>query len=202
MFTGLIEELGTITNIEPVGDSLRLTVRGPKVVSDAEHGASISVNGTCLTVIEQTEDTFTADVMKQTVDMSAIADLKVGSPVNLERAAQAGTRLGGHIVQGHVDAVTTILEVRPGDKWRVLRFSLADDIAPLVAHKGSITLDGVSLTISAIGRDWAEVSLIPETLAATTLGEAEVGTQMNVETDILARQVLRLREFSMDGAAS
>ena len=202
MFTGLIEEIGTITSLTDSGDGAVVEIAAHTVLDDVSHGDSIAISGVCLTVIDHTDSHFRADVMKETLLHSAANFWKPGMKVNLERAARVGDGLGGHIVQGHVDAVATILEVRPGDQWRVLRFSLADDIAPLVAHKGSITLDGVSLTISAIGRDWAEVSLIPETLAATTLGEAEVGTQLNVETDILARQVLRLREFSMDGAAS
>ena len=202
MFTGLIEEIGTITSLTESGDGAVVEIAAHTVLDDVSHGDSIAISGVCLTVIDHTDSHFRTDVMEETLLHSAANSWKPGMKVNLERAARVGDRLGGHIVQGHVDAVATILEVRPGDQWRVLRFSLADDVAPLVAHKGSITLDGVSLTISAIGRDWAEVSLIPETLAATTLGEAEVGTQMNVETDILARQVLRLREFSMDGAAS
>jgi riboflavin synthase len=202
VFTGLIEEIGTITSLTDSGDGAVVEIAAHTVLDDVSHGDSIAISGVCLTVIDHTDSHFRADVMKETLLHSAASSWKPGMKVNLERAARVGDRLGGHIVQGHVDAVATILEVRPGDQWRVLRFSLADDIAPLVAHKGSITLDGVSLTISAIGRDWAEVSLIPETLVATTLGEAEVGTQLNVETDILARQVLRLREFSMDGAAS
>lgn len=200
VFTGLIEELGSITNIEPVGDSLRLTVRGPKVVSDAEHGASISVNGTCLTVIEQTDDTFTADVMKQTVDMSAIADLKVGSPVNLERAALAGTRLGGHIVQGHVDGTATLLSITPAEQWRVLRFGLSRELAALLVDKGSVTVSGVSLTVSTISDpsepdQWFEVSLIPETLTATIMGQLQIGDRVNIETDMLARHVARMMHF-------
>ena len=202
MFTGLIEEIGTITSLTDSGDGAVVEIAAHTVLDDVSHGDSIAISGVCLTVIDHTDSHFRADVMKETLLHSAANFWKPGMKVNLERAARVGDRLGGHIVQGHVDSVTTILEVRPGDQWRVLRFSLTEDIAPLVAHKGSITLNGVSLTISAIGRDWAEVSLIPETLAATTLGEAEVGTQMNVETDILARQVLRLREFSVDGAAS
>jgi riboflavin synthase len=137
--------------------------------------------------------------MKETLLHSAASSWAPGKSVNLERAARVGDRLGGHIVQGHVDAIATVLAVKPGDQWRVIRVSLRDDIAPLVAHKGSITLDGVSLTVSAVGKDWAEVSLIPETLSATTLGQASVGDTMNVETDVLARHVLRLREFALDG---
>ena len=200
MFTGLIEEIGTITSLTDSGDGVVVEIAAHTVLDDVSHGDSIAISGVCLTVIDHTDSHFRADVMKETLLHSAASSWKPGMKVNLERAARVGDRLGGHIVQGHVDAVATILEVKPGDQWRVLRFSLTKDIAPLVAHKGSITLDGVSLTVSAIGRDWAEVSLIPETLVATTLGEAEVGTQLNVETDILARQVLRLREFATDGA--
>ena len=200
MFTGLIEELGSITAIEPVGDSLRLTVRGPKVVADAKHGDSISVNGTCLTVIEQTADTFTADVMAQTIKMSAVPDLEVGSPVNLERAALAGDRLGGHIVQGHVDGTATLLAITEADQWRVLRFGLSRDLAALLVDKGSVTVSGVSLTVSTLSDpsepdQWFEVSLIPETLVATIMGSLKVGDRVNIETDMLARHVARMMHF-------
>lgn len=200
MFTGLIEELGTITAIEPVGDSLRLTVRGPKVVADAQHGDSISVNGTCLTVIEQTADTFTADVMAQTIKMSAVPDLEVGSPVNLERAALAGDRLGGHIVQGHVDGTATLLAITEAEQWRVLRFGLSRELAALLVDKGSVTVSGVSLTVSNISdpsepEQWFEVSLIPETLVATIMGSLTVGDRVNIETDMLARHVARMIHF-------
>jgi riboflavin synthase len=195
MFTGLIEELGAIVRWEAVGDAGRLTVRGPLVVSDAAHGDSISVNGVCLTVVEQGDDWFTADVMGQTLAMSTIGTWTVGEMVNLERAAAVGDRLGGHIVQGHIDGTTTVLEVRQQDAWRVLRFSLDAAHAPLVVDKGSIAVDGVSLTVSAAGDDWFEVSLIPETLAVTTLGRKEVGDAANLETDILARHVARLVRF-------
>lgn len=200
MFTGLIEELGTITAIEPVGDSLRLTVRGPKVVADASHGDSISVNGTCLTVIEQTADTFTADVMAQTIKMSAVPDLEVGSPVNLERAALAGDRLGGHIVQGHVDGTATLTAITEAEQWRVLRFGLSRELAALLVDKGSVTVSGVSLTVSNISDpsepdQWFEVSLIPETLVATIMGSLKVGDRVNIETDMLARHVARMMHF-------
>jgi len=202
MFTGLIEEIGSITSLADRGDGAIVEIAAHTVLEDVSHGDSIALSGVCLTVIDHTSSSFRADVMKETLLHSAASAWKPGKRVNLERAARVGDRLGGHIVQGHVDAVAEVLEVRPGDQWRVIRFSLRDDIAPLVAHKGSITLDGVSLTVSAVERDWAEVSLIPETLVATTLGEAEVGNLMNVETDVLARHVLRLREFAMDGASS
>lgn len=201
MFTGLIEEVGKVVAIDPVGDSFRLTVRGPKVVSDAAHGDSISVSGVCLTVVEQTDDAFTADVMAQTLKMSALDELQPGSPVNLERAARVDSRLGGHIVQGHVDGTGTLLETRPGDAWKVLRFSLPNELAPLLVDKGSVTLSGVSLTISDIAptdatEQWFEVSLIPETLAATTLGTLEPGARVNIETDIIARHVARMLAFT------
>lgn len=195
MFTGLIEEQGTIVRWEANGDAGRLTVRGPLVVSDASHGDSISVNGVCLTIVEQGVDWFTADVMGQTLAMSTIAQWAVGDAVNLERAASVGDRLGGHIVQGHIDGTTTVVDRREHDDWRVLRFSLDAAHAPLVVDKGSIALDGVSLTVSAAGDDWFEVSLIPETLEVTTLGRKEVGSTANIETDILARHVARLVRF-------
>jgi len=199
MFTGIIEERGTVTAVVASSDALRLTVRGPLSVSDARHGDSISVSGVCLTVVERTEDTFTADVMAQTLSMSTIGSLVAGSEVNLERAALVGDRLGGHIVQGHIDGTATVLSVSPGEAWSVLRFRLAHENARLVVDKGSIAVSGVSLTVSAIGRDdegdWFEVSLIPETLTATTLGALSPGDLVNIETDILARHVERLLSF-------
>ncbi len=202
MFTGLIEEIGSITSITDSGDGAVVEIAAHTVLDDVSHGDSIAISGVCLTVIDSTASSFRADVMKETLLHSAAGSWKPGSQVNLERAARVGDRLGGHIVQGHVDATASVLEVKPGDQWSVIRISLREDIAPLVAHKGSITVDGVSLTVSAVGKDWAEVSLIPETLTATTLGEAAVGDVVNVETDVLARHVLRLREFAIDGAAS
>jgi riboflavin synthase len=201
MFTGLIEEIGQVVGVEHGGDAARLTVRGPLAVSDATHGASISVSGVCLTVIDAGPDWFTADVMSQTLAMSALGALREGSPVNLERAAQVGDRLGGHIVQGHVDGTAEVLAVTDGSAWRVLRFSLPADLAPLVASKGSIAVDGVSLTVSNVGTDdvgadWFEVSLIPETLTATTLGALTPGARVNLETDILARHVQRMLQFA------
>lgn len=200
MFTGLIEEIGEIVAVAPVADSMRLTVRGPVAVSDATHGASIAVSGVCLTVIEQSHDTFTADVMAQSLRMSVLGDARVGTRVNLERAAALGDRLGGHIVQGHVDGTGEVLEVHQAEQWRVLRVHIPDELAPLVVDKGSITLDGVSLTLSAIGYDgtgtWGEVSLIPETQVATTLGDRVIGDRVNIETDIVARHVQRLMQFA------
>ena len=196
MFTGIIEELGEVLDWSPSADAARLTVRGPLAVSDAEHGDSISVSGVCLTVIDAGDDWFTADVMAETIARSTLTAPTAGSRVNLERAARVGDRLGGHIVQGHVDGTSTLLRITEGDAWRVLRFTLDEELAPLVTGKGSIAVDGVSLTVSAIGPDWFEVSLIPETLRATTLGERAVGEAVNIETDILARHVARLLQFS------
>lgn len=192
MFTGLIEELGEVVDWRLGSDAGRLTVRGPLVTSDAAHGDSISVNGVCLTVVDRRDGQFTADVMGQTIAMSTIGSLSPGAPVNLERAAAVGDRLGGHIVQGHIDGTTRVIDRREHGDWRVLRFSLDPAHAPLVVDKGSIAVDGVSLTVSAAGDDWFEVSLIPETLAATTLGLKQVGDSANLETDILARHVARL----------
>ena len=200
MFTGIVEEIGEVTAVEPSGDGVRLTVRGPKAVSDAAHGDSISVSGVCLTVVGQGADWFTADVMKQTLDMSTLVGVAPGRPVNLERATAAHGRLGGHIVQGHIDGTGEVLEVRPGAQWQVLRISVPAELAPLVVDKGSIAVDGVSLTVSDAspagpGEGWFEVSLIPETLAATTLGALRVGDRVNLETDVLARHVERLLAF-------
>lgn len=200
MFTGIIEEIGEIVAVTESGDGRRLTVRAPRAASDAVHGESIAVSGVCLTVVGSTADTFDADVMKQTLDVAAIGTAGVGTRVNIEKAMPVGARLGGHIVQGHVDGTGEVIEVRPGAEWSVLRLSLPDDLAPLVVDKGSIAVDGTSLTVSAVSAPaespaWFEVSLIPETLAATTLGTHAVGDRVNLETDILARHVERLLAF-------
>lgn len=207
MFTGIVEELGEITAVEPSGDGVRVTVRGPKTVSDAAHGDSLAVSGVCLTVVGQGEDWFAADVMRQTLDMSTLAGAEPGRIVNLERATAAHGRLGGHIVQGHVDGTGEVLEVRPGAQWQVLRISVPAELAPLVVDKGSIAVDGVSLTVSDAspavpgdGGHWFEVSLIPETLAATTLGARVAGDRVNLETDVLARHVQRLLSFAAPSA--
>lgn len=201
MFTGIIEEQGTITAIDPSGDGVRLTVRAPQAVSDAARGDSIAISGVCLTVTDQTPEGFTADVMRQTLDMSTLGAFAPGAPVNVERALAAHARLGGHIVQGHIDGTGEILEVRPGAQWRVIRISLPAPLAPLVVDKGSIAVDGVSLTVSAVSdaaadAHWFEISLIPETLEVTTLGARIVGDRVNLETDVLARHVQRLLRFS------
>lgn len=207
MFTGIIEERGEVLAWERNGDAARITVRAPLAASDAKHGDSISVGGVCLTVVDQGADWFTADVMGITIAMSTLGDVTVGDHVNLERAAALGDRLGGHIVQGHIDGTSTVHSVEPADGWTVVHFSLDREHAPLVARKGSIAVDGVSLTVSAVGDDWFEVSLIPETLRATTLGALVAGDRVNIETDILARHILRMQsfgaaEFSTEGAPS
>jgi riboflavin synthase len=192
VFTGIIEELGSVTAWVPTADAARVTVRAPLAVSDAKHGDSISVSGVCLTVVEQGEDWFTADVMAESIAQSTLGSLIPGTLVNLERAAKVGDRIGGHIVQGHIDGTAKILTIADGSAWRVVRFTLDPELAALVTRKGSIAIDGISLTVSAVGDDWFEVSLIPETLDATTLGARVVGDSVNIETDILARQVQRL----------
>ncbi|CAN5350075.1 riboflavin synthase [soil metagenome] len=200
MFTGIIEERGEVLAWETSGDAARITLRAPIAASDAKHGDSISVGGVCLTVVDQGDDWFTADVMGVSIAMSTLGTVRVGEQRNLARAAALGHRLGGHIVQGHIDGTATLLTVEPADGWRVLRFALDREHAPLVARKGSIAVDGVSLTVSAVSPatdpdQWFEVSLIPETLTATTLGALEPGDRVNIETDILARQILRMNEF-------
>ncbi len=199
MFTGVIEELGEVVDWQPTADAARLTIRAPLAVSDAGHGDSISVSGVCLTVVDRGEDWFTADVMAETIAVSTLATVTTGSRVNLERAARVGDRLGGHIVQGHIDGTSTLLSITEGSAWRVLRLSLGAEISALVARKGSIAVDGVSLTVSDVGTDWFEVSLIPETLSVTTLGRKAVGDPVNIETDILARHVARLADVASAG---
>ena len=207
MFTGLIEEQGSVIELAEANGAARLKLSAPITAADAAHGDSISVNGVCLTVVEQGPDWFIADVMAETLRASVIGALNVGDSVNLERAALANSRLGGHIVQGHVDGSATLLSRTEGSAWRVLRFTLPVELAPLVANKGSITVSGVSLTVSAVSdateaEQWFEVSLIPETLAATTLGALQIGQPVNLETDILARHVERLLSFAREGSES
>ena len=192
MFTGIVEELGEVVAVEPLQDASRLTVRGPLVTSDAAHGDSIAVNGVCLTVVESSCHTFTADVMAETLTRSSLGVLRTGSPVNLERAVRVSDRLGGHVVQGHVDGTGTIERVVPDEHWTVVRLTLPEGLARYVVEKGSITVDGVSLTVSAIGPDWFEVSLIPTTLGLTTLGAKGVGDPVNLEVDVMAKYVEKL----------
>ncbi|MBX7432965.1 riboflavin synthase [Mycobacterium sp. Y57] len=193
MFTGIVEELGEIVGREDLGDSARLVIRGPIVTSDAGHGDSIAVNGVCLTVVEVLADgSFSADVMAETLDRSSLRGAGVGARVNLERAAAISSRLGGHIVQGHVDGTGHVISRTPSQHWTVVRIALPVALARYVVQKGSITVDGVSLTVSGLGPDWFEVSLIPTTLELTTLGGAEVGAPVNLEVDVIAKYVERL----------
>ncbi|SEF49126.1 riboflavin synthase alpha chain [Thermomonospora echinospora] len=192
MFTGIVEELGEVVAVEPHGDSALLTVRGPLVTEDAVHGASIAVNGVCLTVVETADGAFTADVMKETLDRSSLGVLVPGSRVNLERPVRLADRLGGHLVQGHVDGVGQIVSRRPGERWEVVTVSVPAALSRYVVEKGSITIDGVSLTVVEAGAEHLTVSLIPTTLELTTLGHKGPGDPVNLEVDVVAKYVERL----------
>ena len=196
MFTGIVEELGEVTARHVLADAARLTIRGAVVTADAGHGDSIAVNGVCLTVAELLPGgQFTADVMAESLNRSNLGALQVGSRVNLERAAAVNSRLGGHIVQGHVDGTGRIVARTPSEHWEVVRIEMPTEVARYVVEKGSITVDGISLTVSGLGGepgDWFEVSLIPTTRELTTLGRAPVGTPVNLEVDVIAKYVERL----------
>jgi riboflavin synthase len=193
MFTGIVEELGEVVRLtDSGGDAALLAVRGPLVTSDARHGDSIAVNGVCLTVIDAVDGVFTADVMGETLRRSSLGVLAPGSPVNLERAATVGSRLGGHLVQGHVDGVASVIAREPADQWEVLRFSLPPELARYVVEKGSITVDGVSLTVMAVDDTSFSVGLIPTTLKLTVLGAKGVGDPVNLEVDIIAKYVEKM----------
>lgn len=196
MFTGIVEELGEVTGRDSLADAARLVIRGPVVTADAGHGDSIAVNGVCLTVVEVLPGgQFSADVMAETLNRSNLGELRVGSPVNLERAAAVNSRLGGHIVQGHVDGTGEVVSRTPSEHWEVVRIEVPAAVARYVVEKGSITVDGISLTVSGLGaepRDWFEVSLIPTTRELTTLGRSPVRTKVNLEVDVIAKYVERL----------
>ena len=196
MFTGIVEELGEVTARDVLSDAARLTIRGAVVTADAGHGDSIAVNGVCLTVAELLPGgQFTADVMAESLNRSNLGQLQVGSRVNLERAAAVNSRLGGHIVQGHVDGTGRIVARTPSEHWEVVRIEMPAEVARYVVEKGSMTVDGISLTVSGLGgepADWFEVSLIPTTRELTTLGRAPVGTPVNLEVDVIAKYVERL----------
>lgn len=189
MFTGLVEEQGSVVKLEPLDDALRLTVRAPLVTADARPGDSIAVDGVCLTVVEVGGGEFTADVMRETIDRSRVAAYAAGTRVNLERALAAGARLGGHIVQGHVDGVAELIAREPSEHWEVFRFTLPGALRRYVVEKGSIAVNGTSLTVSAVGEDWFEVSLIPTTLSETTAARLAPGEKVNLEVDIVAKYV-------------
>ncbi|MFK4226074.1 riboflavin synthase [Streptomyces sp. NPDC019890] len=192
MFTGIVEELGEVTAVENLGDSSRFRLRGPLVTEGAKHGDSIAVNGVCLTVVDFGDGEFTADVMAETLNRSSLGALQEGSRVNLERPMAVGDRLGGHIVQGHVDGTGTIVERKPSENWEIVKISLPADLTRYVVEKGSITVDGVSLTVVDAGPDYFTISLIPTTLALTTLGIKQPGDPVNLEVDVIAKYVERL----------
>lgn len=192
MFTGIVEERGEVVETDHRGESAILRIRGPKVAGDARAGDSIAVNGVCLTVVAVNGPTFSADVMAESLQRTSIGALVAGDPVNLERATPVGGRLGGHVVQGHVDGTGVLLSRTPGDAWELVRFGLPAELSRYVAEKGSITVDGVSLTVTAVGSDFFEVGLIPTTLVTTTLGVRAVGEPVNLEVDVLAKYVERL----------
>ena len=192
MFTGIIEGVGEIANVEDRGDSMRLSIEAPTIVEGAGHGDSISVNGTCLTVADHGDTWFAADVMLETLNRTALRTLVAGSHVNLERAARVDGRLGGHIVQGHVDGTARVSAIEPSKDWTVMRFSIPGDLERYLVEKGSITVDGVSLTVASVGEGTFSVSLIPTTLSETTLGERAMDDDVNIEVDILAKYVEKL----------
>ncbi|MEU9623782.1 MULTISPECIES: riboflavin synthase [unclassified Streptomyces] len=192
MFTGIVEELGEVTAVEELGDASRFRLRGPVVTEGAKHGDSIAVNGVCLTVVDLGDGEFTADVMAETLNRSSLGALETGSRVNLERPMAVGGRLGGHIVQGHVDGTGRIVERKISENWEVVKISLPADLTRYVVEKGSITVDGVSLTVVDAGPDYFTISLIPTTLALTTLGIKEPGDPVNLEVDVIAKYVERL----------
>ncbi|MEV7702836.1 riboflavin synthase [Streptomyces sp. NPDC088922] len=192
MFTGIVEELGEVTAVEKLDDASRFRLRGPVVTEGAKHGDSIAVNGVCLTVVGLGENEFTADVMAETLDRSSLGALAPGSRVNLERPVALGGRLGGHLVQGHVDGTGHIVERKVSENWELVTVSLPAGLARYVVEKGSITVDGVSLTVVDAGPDFFTISLIPTTLALTTLGLKQPGDPVNLEVDVLAKYVERL----------
>ncbi|OFL09767.1 MULTISPECIES: riboflavin synthase [Corynebacterium] len=194
MFTGIVEELGEIREIHREADSITLTIRATTVLDDVHHGDSIAVNGVCLTVVEFGDDFFTADLMQETLDRSSLGQVEVGSKVNLERATAVGQRLGGHIVQGHIDGTGEVISRTPGERWEVVRISLPEQLSKYVVEKGSIAVDGTSLTVSAVGEGFFEVSLIPTTLTDSVIGSTAVGTKVNLEVDVLAKYVEKMLE--------
>lgn len=192
MFTGIVEELGEVTAVEELPEASRFRLRGPLVTEGAKHGDSIAVNGVCLTVVESAEGEFTADVMQETLNRSSLGALTKGSRVNLERPMALGGRLGGHLVQGHVDGTGAILSRTPSEHWELVKIALPANLSRYVVEKGSITVDGVSLTVVEAAADWFTISLIPTTLALTTLGIKQPGDPVNLEVDVLAKYVERL----------
>ena len=194
MFTGLVEEVGEVVALTKLDDAVRIAVRAPLVTADARHGVAIAVDGVCLTVVDNADGVFSADVMQETLDRSRLGSYVAGSRVNLERALAAGARMGGHIVQGHVDGVAQVVSRTPSENWEVVRITLPAGLARYVVEKGSITVNGTSLTVSAIGEDYFEVSLIPTTLSDTTAGSLATGEDVNIEVDIVAKYVEKMTQ--------
>ncbi len=194
MLTGIIEELGTVVAIEEQPDAKRMTFSGPIVTSDVSRGDSIAVSGACLTAVEIEGSTFTADVMHETLRLTALGSLSVGSVVNLERAMNAATRFGGHMVLGHVDGVGEVVSREPSSNWEWVTIRIPSSLMKYVVLKGSITIDGISLTVNEVTSDTVSFSLIPETLRLTTLGSKGVGDAVNVEVDIMAKHIEKLME--------
>ena len=195
MFTGIIEELGKVVAIEEQPDALRLTIAGPLVTSDIKRGDSIACSGVCLTAIEIENGSFTADVMKETLRLTSLDGVNVGDPINLERAMTMQTRFGGHHVQGHVDGVGHFLSREKSENWDWVRIQVPKELMKYVVLKGSITFDGISLTVNEVGDDFVGLSLIPETLRLTTLGYKSPGDKVNVEVDVMAKHIERLIEM-------
>lgn len=191
MFAGIVAELGEVETVEPSDGGARLRIRG-RAAAELSAGDSIAVNGACLTATTASDGAFEADVMRQTLDLTTLGGLEPGDPVNLELPLRASDRLGGHVVQGHVDATAAVASVEPDGIARRLRVELPEELRPLVVERGSIAIDGVSLTVAGLGEDWAEVSLIPETLERTTLGRRGPGEPVNLECDVMARYVQRM----------
>lgn len=207
MFTGIVATRGTITAITNTSDdTLAMTISAPSVLTDVNRGDSIAIDGVCLTVTDYTNDTFTADVMVQTLNLTSLGTKTAGDEVNVEPAMAATDRFGGHIVQGHVESTGTVLEIEPGQKWTRMRISLPEHLAPYLIDQGSITVNGISLTVANVtpptARDhYFEIFLIPETLEATTMGNATFGDVMNLETDLLARHIARIIQFNTNEEA-
>lgn len=196
MFTGIVEELGTVAAVEDQADAIRLSIRATTVLEDVGLGDSIAVNGCCLTVTTVDGDVWTADVMQETLDKTSLHGVRPGDRVNLERAVTADKRLGGHIVQGHVDGVGQVVSRTPSEHWEVVEIAMPAALSRYLVDKGSITVDGVSLTVVEAGADRFTVSLIPETLARTTLGSRQPGERVNLEVDVIAKYVERLLPFT------
>jgi riboflavin synthase len=198
MFTGLVEELGEVAAVEQLADAARITIAGPATIAGAAPGDSVAVNGVCLTVTAISGGRFGADVMAETLRRTSLGTLAPGSPVNLERPVPVGGRLGGHLVQGHVDAVAAVVSRATSDHWHLVRFTIPPGLEPYLVEKGSVAVDGVSLTVAALGGGadgeppWFEVSLIPTTLASTTLGTVSPGSLVNLEADLIAKYVERM----------